>query len=311
MRPPHTVVPVLTGVIYGAIVVVWAAYLVPLALRRHDEASRTRSVERFSSAMRILARRGTTADAPATAGSRVVVTPERGQPRVLAPESGRETERVLMTPRRNRAAERVAAARRRRVLAGLVGLTVLIAVVSVLGVIPVWSVILPLLLTVVFLVVAHRTVSRASEPRWVEAPAAEQSSSVVVRRAAARVDSTPGDETSEGYEDEPTITVTGAQRKAAPVGQQEPAVATVSAMTADGGSLWDPLPVTLPTYVDAAVAMRTFRTIQLGEPGTWSSGHATDDAHAAVPAAAMASHAASADDDDDEITQEVPRVVNG
>ncbi len=302
----------LTGVIYGAIVVVWAAYLVPLALRRHDEASRTRSVERFSSAMRILARRGTTADAPSGAGSRVVVTPERGQPRVLVPESGRDIERVLMAPRRNRAAERVAAARRRRVLAGLVGFTFLIAVVSMLGDTPVWSVMLPLLLTVAFLVVAHRAVRRAAEPHWVDAPASEQSSSVVVRRAAARVDSAPADEIHEGYDGEPPITVPAAQGWAAAVGQEEPVAAPVSPLTADGGSLWDPLPVTLPTYVDAAVAMRTFRTIQLGEPGTWSSGHSTEDARAAVPAAAMASHAASADDDDDhEITQEVPRVVNG
>jgi hypothetical protein len=46
----------LTGVIYAAIVVAWAAYLVPLALRRHDEAARSRSIERFSSARGDVAR---------------------------------------------------------------------------------------------------------------------------------------------------------------------------------------------------------------------------------------------------------------
>jgi hypothetical protein len=42
--------------------------------------------------------------------------------------------------------------------------------------------------------------------------------------------------------------------------------------TERGGSLWDPLPVTLPTYVSAPKAPRTLRTIDLSEPGTWSSG---------------------------------------
>ena len=40
--------------------------------------------------------------------------------------------------------------------------------------------------------------------------------------------------------------------------------------TVDGGSLWDPLPVTLPTYVIKPKARRTVRTIDLSEPGTWS-----------------------------------------
>ena len=42
--------------------------------------------------------------------------------------------------------------------------------------------------------------------------------------------------------------------------------------TDDGGSLWDPLPVTLPTYVTKPQAKRTVRTIDLGEPGTWTLG---------------------------------------
>ena len=45
--------------------------------------------------------------------------------------------------------------------------------------------------------------------------------------------------------------------------------------TEDGGSLWDPLPVTLPTYVSKPKAKRTVRTIDLGEPGTWTSDDVT------------------------------------
>ena len=47
----------LSGFLYVAIVVGWAVYLVPFALKRYDEATRNRSIDRFSSAMRVLGRR--------------------------------------------------------------------------------------------------------------------------------------------------------------------------------------------------------------------------------------------------------------
>ena len=46
-------------------------------------------------------------------------------------------------------------------------------------------------------------------------------------------------------------------------------------MLADDGSLWDPLPMTLPTYVNKARARRTVRTIEL--TGLTSSGHDESD----------------------------------
>jgi uncharacterized membrane protein len=46
-----------SAVIYAAIVVMWAVVLVPMWLRRHDAATESRSVDRFSTAMRILSRR--------------------------------------------------------------------------------------------------------------------------------------------------------------------------------------------------------------------------------------------------------------
>ncbi len=45
----------------------------------------------------------------------------------------------------------------------------------------------------------------------------------------------------------------------------------VESLLADDGSLWDPLPMTLPTYVNKARARRTVRTIEL--TGINSSGH--------------------------------------
>ena len=74
--------------------------------------------------------------------------------------------------------------------------------------------------------------------------------------------------------------------------------------TADGESLWDPLPVTLPTYVDKPVAKRTIRTIELSDPGMFSSGHAEEDS--ATVAKAAETEAASAE----AAATEAPRAAN-
>ena len=63
----------LSGLIFVALAVAWAAYLIPKALRHHDDVVRGRSVDRFSQSMRVLARRE-----PVSARmARLVVTPAR------------------------------------------------------------------------------------------------------------------------------------------------------------------------------------------------------------------------------------------
>jgi hypothetical protein len=47
----------LSALIFVALAVAWAVYLIPKALRHHDDVVRSRSVERFSHTMRVLARR--------------------------------------------------------------------------------------------------------------------------------------------------------------------------------------------------------------------------------------------------------------
>ena len=47
----------LSGLIFVALAIAWAAYLIPKALRHHDDVVRGRSVDRFSQRMRVLARR--------------------------------------------------------------------------------------------------------------------------------------------------------------------------------------------------------------------------------------------------------------
>ena len=62
-----------SGLIFVALAIAWAAYLIPQALRHHDDAVRGRSIDRFSHSMRVLARRE-----PVNARrARLVVTPVR------------------------------------------------------------------------------------------------------------------------------------------------------------------------------------------------------------------------------------------
>lgn len=310
LRSGHTVVPVgLTGIIYALVVLAWAAYLLPQALRRHDVAARKHSIERFSSAMRVLARRGS------SRSDRFVVAPARTVDRVLTPSlATRPTVGASPTQRKRpgRAALKAAATRRRRVLIVLSGLTVATAVVGLLGLLPRLTTLVPLALVVGFLVLARHQVRRQSEDYWVEVSEDQAEPSNVVRRPATRVDASHGAAkagsgasrvaaTSEDpADDEPTITL---DREALRQARVDVGVVT----TADGVSLWDPLPVTLPTYVDKPMAARTYRTVDLAEPGTWSSGHSEKDSRNAAAGATRASAPQSSDAPVDD----QPHAVNG
>ena len=90
----------------------WAAYFIPRWLRRHEELSESRSVEKFDHAMRILSRRD--AD-PGPALRRHAAAP-RGAAAAACPPAAR-----CRPSARHRSAAGVGAAaiRRRRILAGL------------------------------------------------------------------------------------------------------------------------------------------------------------------------------------------------
>lgn len=229
----------LSGVIFVALALAWAVYLIPKALQQHDELARTRSVESFSSRLRVLGARGRAADD-------VVVEED------VAVTAVAET--VTPAPTLTRAAARRAAARRRRVLGVLTVLllaTVALAAFSVLGW---WAVGVPAAMIVLFLVVARVSVRRqragyagsAGAPAPAPAPVAAASEAVE----------------DDGAED--TVGVSRADLAAAGLGEQP---------IADEGSLWDPLPVTLPTYVTKPAARRTVRTIELTRREVTSSGH--------------------------------------
>ena len=67
-------VSVVSGLIYGAIVLIWVAILVPMWLRRHDDAVESASPDRMSTAAKVLARRTNAREVGATAADPEPVT---------------------------------------------------------------------------------------------------------------------------------------------------------------------------------------------------------------------------------------------
>jgi hypothetical protein len=122
----------------------WAVVLVPMWLRRHDAATESRSVDRFSTAMRTLSRRTTSGP-----GRRYVVMPRRSEGGVSVHVSGaaappappakpaRPTEQARRARPKTVTATRQRpslVARRRRLLLGLLGLTFFTMLLAAVGV---------------------------------------------------------------------------------------------------------------------------------------------------------------------------------
>ncbi len=330
----------------------WAVYLIPKALRHHDEIARTRSIDRFSTAMRVLARR----EPVNRRDTRLVVTPPRPRtPRMLVPTqsavavdavasspqvSGQEVRRDRArrtagpvtaqgpvtqvvdshgagsqapgsrAPGSQRAAARAAARRRRHILTALLLVVVVVVVAAALGYLPWWSVSVPATLTLGYLFLCRFQVNRAR--RTPVATAADESTTL--RRPAVRVEApygtAQGARNAQGFEevaaDEDTVTlsaltvaaalaagsVTEADAAAVDAAADAAEAAALTAAATDSGSLWDPLPMTLPTYVGKARATRTVRTIDLTEPGSWSSGRSEADSELVEETAAAQENAA-------------------
>lgn len=242
----------MSGIIFVVLAIGWAVYLLPKALKRNDDLDQSRPVEEFSSAVRILGR----GVAHKIASPRPDVEPVATVPAPVSTIS--------------REAARRAAKRRRRVLALLLSTLVAVAATSYFAYTPWFTTAIPGALIVAFLVVARLTV-RAQQVRRV-APVQQ------ISDVASDVEpvETPL-ETQAELDQEDTQ---GLSREAI-----AEAFAEAAEPVLDEGGLWDPLPVTLPTYVNKARARRTVRTIEItgASAGVTSSGHdAADSALAAV-----------------------------
>ena len=315
----------LSGLIFVALALVWAIVLIPMALKHHDEVAKTRAVDKFSDDMRVLARREAVSDrearlvygrpaAPAASAPRAPGQPAPGQPAPEQPArpsveheatagraAARNERRVEATPRTKQARRRAAAAaarRRRRILAVLLLADVVVGAGVPLGWFLTWAPAIPVGLTVLFLVVARLTVRR-DQKRWAArsaaAPVVGQPTAVVEQpraatpvveqpRAARReapVETTPETAPAPVRNDQGLAVVTGLDDTSSfPVGllgDLEP--------TTDAGALWDPLPVTLPTYVTKPRATRSVRTIDLAAADVSSSGRDAADSALVAEAA--------------------------
>ncbi|MEU8884975.1 divisome protein SepX/GlpR [Streptomyces hydrogenans] len=303
-----------SGLIYAVIVGAWAAYLVPMWLRRQDELNEARPTERFSTAIRLLSGRAgmerryakelrerdlaspeaatdVDPDAATEQLSSVDVRafsapPARTEARLELPEPEPEPAPEA-APAPRTAAERArrgkALARRRRTTIVLFSAFTLGAVVAAVGGIAfLWAPGVPAVLLSAYIVhlrgQERRRFVYVMDRRRAEAAAARLRES---RRTAAP---TPEPEPSPAH----PVSPQEADRRA--LVEQTDHAEWVDQQRERGparGDSWDPVPVPLPTYVTAPVAPRASNGVDVTDPETWSaarSSTAAEQPPAASPA---------------------------
>ena len=271
----------LSPLIFVALAVAWAVYLVPQALKPHDEVVRSRSVDRFSHTMRVLARR----EPVSRTSSRLVVTPGRtpSAPVVTTKESSATAEPAAqppagaaaesapapkpLPPAVRREAARRAARRRRRVLIALTLGLVAVVALAAFSVVAWPYVAIPGALMVAWLVACRLMVRRE---RGVSGPLSRIPTVPVAAQAQAAEVAEEADDLSEDTAEVAVVETPLAEPAAGP----DPHVPDPAAP-----GLWNPVPVTLPTYVSKPAAeRRSVRTIDLDATGVWTSGRTDADA---------------------------------
>ncbi len=281
----------LSAVIFVVLALAWAVYLIPKALKHHDEMASDRLVHGHSDKVRILSRKARAAAAEVAEA----VTPVAAKPAYdVASDPGYPSRKSatleadpVVAPTTSRATARKAAQRRRRVLGMLVLALAAVWALTWLAYLPIWAPGVPGALVVAWLVIARLSVRKQQRRRRV-APVAEidddydvpAPAPVMAERVEAPAFTSNADEFLDQLADEDT----------AGLARDE-----IEAALASEGSLWDPLPMTLPTYVNKARARRTVRTIEL--TGISSSGHDETDSTLAREAQELARESARADEE--------------
>ena len=242
----------MSALIFVAVAVAWAVYLIPKALKHHDEVVRSRSVDRFSQTMRVLARR----EPVNRRDTRLIVTPGR-QPKASTVEtkaSSTPTTRPSYTARRE--AARSATLRRRNVLVAILVLNATIVGLAAAQLITWPYTAVPAGLLVMWLVACRVMVKgerAAARPVRIEIPV---EISVEIAHELPEIIDSP---IVADVEAEVPIHTEGSE-----------------SIHAEGA--WDMVPTTLPTYVSKPAAVRrTVQTIDLDSTGVWSSGRNDDD----------------------------------
>ncbi len=254
-----------SGAIYAAIVALWALVLIPMWLRRHDEANQSRSIDRYKGAMRSLSGRSS------AASSREILMPARSRSVDVVVTGARRAESPGRPSASVLAARSRAAARRRRVLGGLLVLLVAVVVLALVHRAPAWAVLVPVALLGAFGLAVRRQV---------------QAQSSLDRRLARGASLRARAEQAE-------TDASGRRRRAhevRPGGRVvEPEPVRARAQGTRRNDSWDAVSAPLPTYVTAPAASRVPRVIDLTHPGHWTGAAMVEEVQRARASAAPAS----------------------
>lgn len=280
-----------SGLIYAVIVGAWAAYLVPMWLRRQDELNEARPTERFSTAIRLLSGRAgmerryakglrergdeqaepradpdaatETVDSVDADARAFAVPPTRAEPRPATVEREQRAERARREQRLQ------ALARRRRTTALLFLVFTLGAVVAAVGGLHyLWAPAVPALLLSTYIV--HL---RVQERRRYEFTMDRRRAEAAARQLRENRPSRREPEAATGTEPDPAPPVSPQEAGRRALVEQTDHAEWVDQQRERErgparGDSWEPVPVPLPTYVTAPVAPRATGP---AAPDAWSA----------------------------------------
>ncbi|MDK1476549.1 hypothetical protein QNO07_24620 [Streptomyces sp. 549] len=332
-----------SGLIYAVIVGAWAAYLVPMWLRRQDELNDSRPTERFSTAIRLLSGRAAMerrharereareeALEPAADGddpgrvhaadeavhARDLGDPASGSPGVAepsavpvlspqpAPVSASGSRKVpasvsvdaeALTELHHRPPQaskergkraKVLARRRRTTMVLFLAFTFGAVIAAVGGLRLLWAPGIPAILLSAYIVYLRAQERRRFAVRLDNQRAESAARRLHERRRDARAGA---DAAAPEPDHRPAPVATPADDRRVLVEQTDHAEWVDQQRGRDPqGDGWDPVPVPLPTYVNAPVAPRSAAGVDLGAADAWSSARSTSADPPAPPAPSAA-----------------------
>ncbi|MEU3712723.1 divisome protein SepX/GlpR [Streptomyces catenulae] len=289
-----------SGLIYAVIVGAWAAYLVPMWLRRQDELNEARPTERFSTAIRLLSGRAAMQrrydkeqDGLADDAADEQEPDHRPDEADIRPSGDPATDprtRVAAHPPRTSLAERakrakVLARRRRTITVLFLTFTVGAIVAAVGGTAFLWAPAAPALLLSAYIVYL-----RTQERRRFTFTMDQRKAEAAAQRLREGRPRPPRAADQPPAADHPADPVADAPAEPHPEPRPEPAQTagrralveeTDHAEWVDqqrererphpAPGSWEPVPVPLPTYVTAPVAPRATSHVDLDADDAWSS----------------------------------------
>ena len=300
-----------SGLIYAVIVGAWAAYLVPMWLRRQDELNEARPTERFSTAIRLLSGRAAmerryakelrerdAEEAPGDVDPDAVTDviesvdvrafsapPAHTEARLRDPAHERPGRPAPARSRRPSGAEseherrrrsQVLARRRRTTTILFVAFTLGAVVAAVGGLRFLWAPAVPAVLLSTYIVHLRAQERRrfvfTMDRRRAEVAAQRLRENRPRRHQPASSAPAESDEEPEAPAPAPTVSPQAAGRRA--LVEQTDHAEWVDQQRERGpaqGDSWEPVPVPLPTYVTAPVAPRATGGVEVGDPETWSA----------------------------------------